>query len=202
MPHDASTHGSLLARLRCQPTDQQAWQEFVQRYAPVIHAWCRHWQLQDADAQDVTQNVLGILARRMKTFDYDPAGRFRGWLRTVTRHAWEAFAREQRRGAVGTGDSAVQRLLHTVEAREELVRRLEERFDRELLERALGAVRGRVEPHTWEAFRLTALEHLPATEVAARLGMKVATVYVARSKVQKMIRAEVQRLDGDAPIPE
>jgi RNA polymerase sigma factor (sigma-70 family) len=202
MPHEASTHGSLLARLRCQPTDQRAWQEFVERYAPVIHGWCRYWQLQDADAQDVTQNVLGILARRLKTFTYDPTGRFRGWLRTVTRHAWKAFAEEQRRGAAGTGDSAVQRVLQTLEAREELVRRLEERFDRELLDLALAGVRGRVEPHTWEAFRLTALEQLPATEVAARLGMKVATVYVARSKVQKMIRAEVQRLDDDAPIPE
>src|SRR5262249_12578211 len=142
------------------------------------------------------------LARRLKTFHYDPAGRFRGWLRTVTRHAWAAFAEEQRRAAVGTGDSAVQRLLQTLEAREELVRRLEERFDRELLGRAVLGGRGRGEPHTWEASRLTALEQLPAADVAARLGMKVATVYVARSKVQKMIRAEVGRLDDGAPIPE
>jgi RNA polymerase sigma-70 factor (ECF subfamily) len=198
MAHEPSTCVSLLERLRRQPTDQQAWRDFVSRYAPTIHGWCRHWQLQEADAEDVTQSVLLILATRMKTFDYDPSGRFRGWLRTVARHAWNAFV-EGRRGAVAAADSGINRLLETLEARDELVRRLEENFDRELLELAMDRIQARVEQHTWEAFRLTAVERLPAADVAARLGMKVATVYVAGSKVRKMIRAEVQRLEGDPP---
>jgi RNA polymerase sigma-70 factor (ECF subfamily) len=186
---------SLLERLRGCPTDQQAWEEFVERYAPTIHGWCRRWQLQEADAQDVTQGVLLILATRMKTFAYDPAGRFRAWLQTVTRHAWSAFIDARQRAPVASGDSGINRVLETLEARDELVRRLEERFDRELFELAMDSVRERVEPHTWEAFRQTTVEQVPAAAVAAQLGMKIATVYVARSKVQKMIRAEVERLD-------
>src|SRR5262249_13964459 len=96
---------------------------------------------------------------------------------------------------VAAADSGIDRVLETLEARDELVRRLVERFDRELFELAMDSVRERVEPHTWEAFRQTTVEQLPAADVAARLGRKIATVYVARSKVQKMIRAAVERLD-------
>jgi RNA polymerase sigma-70 factor (ECF subfamily) len=195
MTAEPSTHVSLLERLRRDPADQRAWSEFVDRYAPALLGWCRRWGLQEADAQDVTQTVLVILAQRMKTFAYDPTGRFRAWLQTVARHAWSAFVEGRRRAPrPGAGDA-----LESVEAREELVRRLEEDFDRELLEAAMGRVRQRVEPHTWEAFRLTAVEGLPGPDVAARLAMKVATVYVARSKVQKLIRAELERLEAAAP---
>ena len=67
--------------------------------------------------------------------------------------------------------------------------------DRELLQAASVRVRLRVEPHTWEAFRLTALEGLSGAEAAERLGLKVATVYKAKSKVQQMLHEEVARLD-------
>jgi RNA polymerase sigma-70 factor (ECF subfamily) len=197
MPPEPSTHVSLLARLGQGPTDESAWREFVDQYAPTIYGWCRRRGLQEADAQDVTQTVLAILARRMKTFTYDPSARFRGWLHTVTRHAWSAFVEARQRAPRTGADSAA---LETVEAREDLVQHLEQRFDLELLELATASVRERVEPRTWEAFRLTAVEQVSAADAAAKLNMKIATVYVARSKVQKMIRAEVQRLEGgDAP---
>jgi RNA polymerase sigma-70 factor (ECF subfamily) len=72
---------------------------------------------------------------------------------------------------------------------------LEEAFDLELLEAAKLRVRLRVAPHTWEAFRLLALEGLPVTEVAARVRLQVAMVYVAKSKVQKMLREEIGKLE-------
>jgi RNA polymerase sigma-70 factor (ECF subfamily) len=190
---EPSTHPSLLERLRHDPTDQEAWRQFVARYGPHIYGWCRHWHLQDADAEDVTQTVLTILAVRMKTFAYDPALRFRGWLRTVTRHAWSAFV-ESRGNAPA---AAPLRQLETVEAGDDLVRRLQEQFDGELLQRAMANVQGRVAPHTWTAFRRLALQGRPAAAVAAELGLKVATVYVARSKVQRMLRSEVERLEKD-----
>jgi RNA polymerase sigma-70 factor (ECF subfamily) len=86
-------------------------------------------------------------------------------------------------------------MLHSVEAREDLIQKLEEAFDHEFLEVAKVQVRLRVAPHTWEAFRLVALEGLPAEEVAAKVNMQVAMVYVAKSKVQKMLQAEIRKLD-------
>lgn len=190
MAPEPTTRLSLLARLCGTTPDQEAWGEFVDRYAPSIYGWCRQRGLQEADAEDVTQTVLAILARRMKTFTYDPSGKFRAWLYTVTRNAWSAFL-ESRRDAPRSCDAA----LETAEAREELVERIGRCYDLELMEHALAAVRARVEPHTWEAFRLTAIEQLSPAVVAERLGMKVATVYVARSKVQQMARAEAERLE-------
>ena len=83
----------------------------------------------------------------------------------------------------------------TLEAREDLALRLEEAFDLELLDAAEVRVRLRVAPHTWEAFRLLALEGLPVAEVAARVRLQVAMVYVAKSKVQKMLQEEIGKLE-------
>ncbi len=189
------TSASLLVRLRQDAADQAAWGEFVRRYGPLVYHWSRKWGLQEADAQDVTQTVLVKLAQRLRTFDYDAGRSFRAYLKTLTRSAWCDLLEARQRPGAGSGDSAVLEQLQSVEAREELVAQLNLAFDRELLEAAMSRVQQRVEPHTWEAFRLTALEDLSGAEVAERLGLKVATVFKARSKVQKMLQEEIDRLD-------
>ena len=170
------------------------------RYGPRVHAWCRHWRLQEADARDVTQNVLVKLVARMRTFSYDRSGSFRGWLKTVTYHAWRDSLHGQQRAGRGSGDSAV---LHSLEAGDDLARHLQEEFDLELLEEAAGRVRLRVKPHTWEAYRLLTEESLSVPEVAARLGMQAAMVFVARSKVKRMLREQVRQLERvpESPAP-
>jgi RNA polymerase sigma-70 factor (ECF subfamily) len=184
-----------LGRLRNVPTDQAAWAQFTERYGRKIYAWCRQWNLQEADTEDVTQMVLLKLAEKMKSFDYDADKSFRAWLKTVTRHVLTDYWSS--REAVGVGGDLAVAFLGTVEAREDLVRRLDEEFDRELFDEATARVRMRVTPRTWEAFERTAVQGQPGAEAAAALGMKVATVFVARSKVQKMLQEEVQRLEGD-----
>ena len=88
----SQTSPTLLGRLRQQPSDQAAWEQFVERYGRLILAWCREAQLQDADIEDITQIVLIKLADKMRTFAYDPSKSFRGWLRTLTHHAWSRTA--------------------------------------------------------------------------------------------------------------
>jgi RNA polymerase sigma-70 factor (ECF subfamily) len=191
----SQTSASLLNRLRRDANDQSAWNEFVSRYGPRIHAWCRHWNLQEADAQDVTQIVLLQLAAKMRTFVYDPSRSFRAWLKTLARHAWSDFIADRQRTATASGDSRSLAALETVPARTDLEARLQEVFDLELLQLATDHVRERVEPHTWEAFRLTALEGLPGAEVALRLGMPVVSVFKAKSNVHKMLQGEIARLE-------
>jgi RNA polymerase sigma-70 factor (ECF subfamily) len=192
----SETGPTLLGKLRQDPADQAAWGRFVGYYGPKLHRWCRQWGLQDADAQDVTQTVLVKLAEKMRSFRYDPARSFRGWLKTLTHHALSDFLESRRRPGRGSGDDQILALLEKVEARADLVQRLEEEFDRELLEEAMARVRLRVRPRTWEAFRLTALEGLSGAAAAERLGMKVATVFVAKSEVQKKLAEETRALDG------
>ena len=191
---ESNTSATLLARLRQVPADQAAWAQFTERYGRKIFAWCRRWNLQGADAEDLTQDVLLKLAEKMQTFVYDPTKSFRGWLKTVARHAW-SDSWSSRKAAVAAGGSQALEMLQTVEARDDLVRRLEEEFDRELLDEAMARVRTRVLPRTWEAFERTALKGQSGAEVGQALGMKVATVFVARSKVQRMLQEEMQKLE-------
>jgi RNA polymerase sigma-70 factor (ECF subfamily) len=143
----------------------------------------------------VTQEILAKLARKLRDFAYDPSRSFRGWLKTVAHHTWRDFLDGRHRAQTAAGDSQVSELLQTLEAREDLVQKLEEAFDYELLEAAKVRVRLRVAPHTWEAFRLVALKGLPVAEVAVRVQLQVAMVYVAKSKVQKMLQEEIRNLE-------
>jgi len=197
---EVRTSTTLLGRLRHAPADQAAWSEFVDRYGPKIYRWCRQWKLQAADAQDATQDVLTRLAEKMRTFAYDSAGSFRGWLRTLTHHACADLLKNRKRPGRGSGDSRFLELLESVVARDALVKQLDEVFDRELLEEAMARVQLRVEPHTWNAFRLLALDGRSGAEAAKALGMKVATALVAKSKVQKLVRAELRKLDSSAGV--
>lgn len=192
------TSPSLLARLGGDRADPAAWAEFVRRYGPQVLGWCRRWNLQEADAEDVCQDVLLRVARQMRTFAYDPARSFRGWLKTVTRGAWADWLDAGARPGRGTGDTAVRDALASVAARDDLIQRIEAEFDRELLDVAAARVRLRVDPATWEAFRLTAVDGLSGADAAARTGLKVATVFVAKSRVQRMLADEVAALDRTA----
>jgi RNA polymerase sigma-70 factor (ECF subfamily) len=193
------TRASLLSRLRCTPEDHSAWDEFLGLYGPRIVAWCRRWGLQEADAQDVSQEVLVLLAVKLRSFVYDPGRSFRAWLKLLTRHAWSDFLAERRRPGAGSGDSGICDRLYSLEARDDLERRLEEAFDLELFENAKAYVRDRVAPRTWQAFELTAIEGLSGAEAAKRLGMQVAAVFMAKSNVKKMIQDQIDLVDRAGP---
>jgi len=181
--------------LRRSPDDPLAWTEFVRHYGPRIYAWATRWGVQPADAEDVTQTVLLKLAVQLRRFEYDPAKSFRGWLKTLTHHAWRDHADRDDRLDRASGGDTVSALLNEVGARRSLAECLEEAFDQEVFREATERVRLRVEPRTWEAFRLLALEGWSGADAARHLGMKPATVFVARSKVQRMLRDEVARLE-------
>lgn len=196
------TSPTLVGRLRAVPVDQDAWRDFVSIYGVHILHWTKAWGLQDADAEDVTQATLLRLAKTMRDFAYDPKLSFRGWLRTLAHHAWQDLARVKRPillgGAIGD-DSILDR-----EANNGLATALESAFDEELLRKAMMSVRLRVEPRTWDAFRLTALERCSGAEVAAKIGMRLTSVYKARSNVQKMLQEEVRLLEEECnavPLP-
>ena len=189
------TSVTLLGRLRQDPKDQAAWTDFVARYEPKILLWCRGWGLQESDARDVTQNVLLKLQRLLTKFAYDPSRSFRGWLRTVTRNAWRDMVDDRERTGAGTGDTAMQGFFENIAAGDSLAQHLEAEFQSELLDQAMARVQMRVEPRTWDAFRMTTLEGCDGATVASRLEMKITRVYTAKSEVKKMIRAEVRKLE-------
>lgn len=198
MPSLHTTRASLFARIEGFPGDPAVWSEFVATYAPAVARWCRRHGLQESDALDVAQEVLVRFWRQADRFRYDPARRFRGYLRQMVVTAVADWSASRRLDRLATGDDAVQDLLDSEPAREDLAARIERVFDLERLSRAMREVEARVKPRTWAAFRMLALERLPGAEVAERLGIDVNLAYNARMNVQRMISDALRRCECQA----
>jgi RNA polymerase sigma-70 factor (ECF subfamily) len=192
----AETSITLMMRVRQNPADLQAWEEFVRRYQPMMREWCLRWGSQPSDADDVAQEVLIKLLAAMKTFQYDPGRSFRAWLKTVTQNAWTDLARSRRRESTEDPER-FQALIDSRAALDDLRSRMEDAFDRELLELAMRRVEKRVKPVNWQAFRLTAIEQRRGAEVAKELGISVTRVFIAKRRVQVMLEEEVRILKGE-----
>ncbi len=197
MERTSTTRVSLMEVLRDEAADTAAWGEFVRIYGPPVVAWCRERGLQHDDALDVTQDVLLRFWKASKQFDYDSRGRFRSYLEQVARSALVSWAEK----AEAAHDQATRSLLEKIPDREGLLARLGEAYDTELVAIAMAEVKTRVRPHTWQAFELLAIERRSGADVAAMLNIEVNTAYVARRKVQRMIREIVDRIEGPLPPP-
>ncbi|MCI0681061.1 MAG: sigma-70 family RNA polymerase sigma factor [Gemmataceae bacterium] len=195
--NSTSTRVSLLMRMR-DSQDREAWGEFVQRYAPLIHAYGRHRGLQDADAADLAQEVLRCVARSAAEFRYDPArGSFRGWLYTVTRNELRKMAVRNDRQASGTGESAVRQILEqqpdvaTDEA--EWTRE----YQRNLFHWAAAKVRPEFRETSWQAFWRTAVVGHDINAAATELNVTVGAIYIARSRITARIRQEIEAVERE-----
>jgi RNA polymerase sigma-70 factor (ECF subfamily) len=186
------TRASLLVRLR-DPQDQAAWAEFVELYVPLIYNYARKQGLQDADAVDLCQEVLGTVARTVGRLDYDPGrGAFRNWLFKVVWRKVANWRRGRRHRPGGSGDPATQRLLEQCPAPEAADPAWEGEWQRRLFAWACEQVRRDVSEFTWQAFWRTAIEDRPGKDVAAEFGASVAAVYRARSRVRARLKELVQ----------
>jgi RNA polymerase sigma-70 factor (ECF subfamily) len=198
MIESPETRASLLVRIR-DGQDTEAWQQFVQLYAPLVYGFARRRGLQDADAADLMQEVLRSVALAAERLQYDPKrGTFRSWLFTVTRSKLYNLLDGQRRHVRGTGDSAAQERLDEQASRDgdgEAV--WEKEYQARLAAVAMERVRGEFHDPTWRAFVLTAVEGKPAREAGHVLDMSPGAVYVAKSRVLARLREEIQKLQEE-----
>jgi RNA polymerase sigma factor (sigma-70 family) len=185
---------SLLERLRLHP-DAAAWQRFVQLYAPLIGAWLRGQNVQAADLDDLSQEVLATLVRELPRFQHDlRRGAFRRWLRTMVVNRLRAFWRtRQQRPRVGEpgGEDVLDRL---EDPDSDLSRLWDEEHDRHVVRRLLELLEPEFEPTTWQAFRLLVLEGTGTRETAATLGISPNAVRIAKSRVLARFRREIDGL--------
>jgi RNA polymerase sigma-70 factor (ECF subfamily) len=200
MGDSPATRASLLVRIR-DARDALAWSQFVELYAPLVYGFVRRHGLQDADAADLTQEVLRSVSVAIRRFDYDPQrGSFRGWLFTVVSNHLSTFLGRQQRQCRGSGDSAVQGLLEGQPAPgEDAEAAWRQDYQRRLLAWAAREVRGTVEDRTWQAFWHTNVEGQSASDAARELGMTVAAVYMARSRVLARLKEQVRQAQGTLP---
>lgn len=193
-----TTRPSLLLRLR-DVQDHESWTTFVDTYAPLLYRYCRYRGLQDADAADVTQEVLEQVARSMRTFEYQPErGRFRDWLGTVARHKVSRFQRKSSQAYAAAGEGLADEVLNLVVASAPDAEWTDQ-FNARILAVALEQIRGGFEATTWRAFEMVWREERPAAEVAGALRVPIEMVYVAKSRVLKRLREEILVLAEDLP---
>lgn len=189
MTDTPATRLSLLVRLR-DARDDGAWAQFVEIYAPLVHGFARRHGLQDADAADLTQDVLQAVSGGIRRLDYDPRrGSFRGWLFTVVRNKLRNFLAALKRPGRGSGDPDAQHLLQELSAREEAQTAWwDQEYERRVFSWATDQVRGAFQDSTWQSFWQTAVEGKTGPEVARALGLSVAAVYLAKGRVMARLK--------------
>lgn len=192
-----ATRATLLVRLR-DSSDDDAWRQFLELYAPVVYRVYRRRGLQDADAADLTQEVLRAVAAGVCRLDYDPQrGTFRGWLYGIVRHKLKDFLNRRGRHPQATGDAEMQEVLQAVPAADDESEQWEREYQRRLFSIAAERTRAIVDEATWQAFRRTAVDGQPARAVAETLGMSVGAVYVAKSRVVARIKQHIAEIEGN-----
>lgn len=196
------TRQSLLSRLR-DVQDQDGWSEFFDRYWRLIYNVACKSGLSDVEAQEVVQSTFIYLSRRMPKFRYEPQrGSFKSWLRTVTRSrismyrrrekADEKWIREPLNGDAEEDGPAIEQIADpAADALDEVWQR---EWEQNLLDAAYRHVRAKVSSQQLLIFRLATKGDLALTQVAKKLGVSLAQVYLARHRVGKLFKAEVQRL--------
>jgi RNA polymerase sigma-70 factor (ECF subfamily) len=187
------TRASLLLRLG-DPDDGEAWRQFVDLYAPLVYGYARKQGLQDADAADLSQEVLRAVAGAVGRLEYDPArGAFRNWLFTVVRRKLSNWRAAQTNRVRGTGDTATHQLLEQCPAPDLMEAEWEAEWERRLVSWACEEIRRNTTASTWQAFWRTAVDGQRGKQVAADLGISVAAVYHARSRIlarlQELVRS-------------
>jgi RNA polymerase sigma factor (sigma-70 family) len=192
---DRTTRPSLLLRLR-EPGDREAWATLVDVYGPLIYRHCRRAGLAHADAEDVTQEVFARFSTVVGSFEYQPElGRFRTWLGTVTRNEISRFLKKRARTLNQEKDTPLDDL-----AAEPAATLWSAEFNAHVLQAALLRCRPRFEADTWRAFERTWVENCPAAQAASELGRGIDWIYMAKSRVLKLLWDEVRELADDTIV--
>ncbi|MEM7456403.1 MAG: sigma-70 family RNA polymerase sigma factor [Planctomycetota bacterium] len=193
----STTSPSLLLRIR-NPEDQDAWDEFLEIYTPVVRTYCFQRRLQDADISDIVQDVMSRIVKLIRDFDYDPAkGKFRAWFGTITANRIKTFVTRKSRNQKALGQTEASAPVETYTDPDSDWVAI---FSDQVYQAACSRVRPVLEDTTWECFEATWLRNVPAADVAKALGIPVHSVYVNKSRVLKRLENEVRILAEDLPF--
>jgi RNA polymerase sigma factor (sigma-70 family) len=188
------TRESLLAKLSS-PQSDEGWGEFATIYRPLVYRVAVAKGLQHADAEDLAQEVLGVVERSLDQYDTQRGG-FRSWLYQITRNLVVNHL-TRRRDPIGSGDSDVGHMLSqqpTDDDQTATLFRLEYRRIR--FQHAASIVKSEFSEATWSAFWLTAVELQPIADVARQLEKSEGAVRVARCRVLDRLRVCVSEQSG------
>jgi len=184
-----STSISLLKRLHG-PEYAGAWGRFVDLYTPLLYAWALRIEEESHAAADLVQDVFLVLVREMQHFSYQEQGSFRAWLKTVMLNHWRAGLRRRKLPSPLMGSD---QLAGTPDPREP-ADFAEEDYRRHLVARAMDLMQCEFQPQTWKACWESVVEDRSVEDVAREFGMTPNAVYLAKSRVLRRLRQELEGL--------
>ena len=179
--------------------DDAAWWDFVARYDPLIQCWCREYGLDYDMSADVAQLFWIELADKMRAFRYDPSRRFRGWLRRCFH--WRAVdairerSREER-AVLSLEDLSATQFEGSILACEPLDDDDESGDCLRLLdvaEQVQAAVRGQVQPKSWQVFWHISVDGWTTRQTADALNMTYVAAHAAHKRVVDRLTEEGER---------
>ena len=186
---------TLIRRLE-NPGDSRAWEEFVDLYGATIFSWGKRLGLQDADAEDLTQEAFRRVVRSLPSYDRQ-RGRFRPWLFTIVRNEFLKW-RERRGKRPQAADGRAGEELIALAASPDDPAYWNEEYERNLLKVALERLGRRLSARNYQVFWETEMENRSPQEIAQREGMTLGAVYVTRSRAMAQLRQVIQELEAEA----
>lgn len=186
-----TTPVTLLERIQQHPNDD-TWRRLYDLYTPMLRGWlvCHH--IQSADADDLVQEILGVVVKRLPEFQHPgQPGAFRAWLRAILINLCRAFWRSARGRATVGGEEFAILLNQLDDPASDLTRRWNADHDRQVMQRLLEIVKPEFEPTTWRAFQRHVLEGAKTAVVALELNLTPNAVRIAKSRVLQRLREEI-----------
>jgi len=203
--YDAGTTNPTLLNRLGDWRDHEAWVDFVRRYDPVIRLSCRRYRLSAENVDELSQRVWIDLARRMRTFRYDPGKTFRGWLRRLCQsRAIDLLRKKNADGVRFLEEQPVESLVQEapVEFDAEEGAASERPLLLQLAEEVQESVRRRVDERTWQVFWKIAVLGQSVREASEAADISYYAAFAAQKRVRRMLREEGQRLLAEARVHE
>lgn len=195
-----ATRRSLVDRL-ANWDDRRRWQEFFDTYWKLIYSAARKSGLTDSEAQEVVQETVITVAKKIEKLKYDPAiGSFKGWLLQITRWRIADQFRKRQPGGTKSLRSIDDRLTGTIERLpdsqgDDIAALWEKEWQQTLFDAAIVRVKRKVEAKQFQIFDCYVRKEWPAQKVAEQLRVSVGQVYLARHRVSALLKKEIKALE-------
>ena len=195
-----ATRRSLVDRL-ANWDDQRRWQDFFDTYWKLIYSAAQKSGLTDSEAQEVVQETVITVAKKIEKLRYDPAlGSFKGWLLQITRWRIADQFRKRRPGDSKRPASFDDRVTATIDRIADsnvvdLDAVWEKEWQENLFAAAITRVKKKVDPKQFQIFDCYVRKEWPAQKVAEQLRISVGQVYLTRHRVSALIKKEVKTLE-------
>jgi RNA polymerase sigma factor (sigma-70 family) len=188
-----ATRKSLL--IRAKGGEESAWHDLAALYRPLLLSWLRRQSVPTHELDDLIQEILLAMVKHLPTFEHSgKPGAFRSWLRTVASNRVCDFWRNQSRRTQAAGGEALAALQQLEDPSSDLNRQWDNEHDLHVLRCVVAVVEQEFEPASAQAFRRLTLDGASGAAVASELGLSVAAVYQAKSRVLQRIRQEAAGL--------